>query len=330
MRVAPRRWRWALRIGVTLTIGIYILVDVDWSDLASAIAGVDLRWLVAATLVYLCAQLLSAFKWSLLGRAVGFDQPYRRYARSYYLGMFFNLFGPSTVGGDIARSLYLSGGRRRSAAVGSVVFDRLSGLVVLMALAAVTLVLLPHDFPAPLRILVVAGGTGLALGWWLLPRLIRLLPARHRLRRQVEGDLAPFWRDRWLLVRICVLSLCFHLMEVGQQWLVARAAGIELPLAYCLVFHPLLTVMVAVPVSISGFGVREGGYLYFLTRIDVDDSLAVTMGLLWWTMSAVGGLAGGLVFLRTGARLPPLRRKAKAGAGGVESVAPVTGDLRRG
>jgi uncharacterized membrane protein YbhN (UPF0104 family) len=65
----------------------------------------------------------------------------------------------------------------------------------------------------------------------------------------------------------------------------------------------------ALPLSIGGFGVREGGYLYFLTRVDVDDSIAVTMGLLWWLMTALGGVVGALVFIASGAKLPRLRAR---------------------
>jgi uncharacterized membrane protein YbhN (UPF0104 family) len=271
---SPRGWRWAVRLAVSVGIVVYILVDVDWSDLESAIAGVDLRWLGAATAVYLVAQLVSATKWSMLGRALGFDQPWSTYVRNYYLGMFFNLFGPSTIGGDFARALYLSRGRRRGVAINSVLFDRLSGLAVLMGLAATVLAVTPYEFPEPLRVVVIGGGAALLVSWWLLPRVVRLLPTEQWLRRMVEGDLAPLWRDRRLLARVAASSLCFHLLQVGQQWLVARAVGIPLSFGYCLAFHPLLAVMMAIPVSISGFGVREGGYLYFLTRIDIDDSYA--------------------------------------------------------
>jgi hypothetical protein len=53
--------------------------------------------------------------------------------------------------------------------------------------------------------------------------------------------------------------------------------------------------------------VREGGYLYFLGRINVDDSIAVTLGLLWWAVTVVAGLVGGGLFFATGAELPKLR-----------------------
>jgi len=160
-----------------------------------------------------------------------------------------------------------------------------------------------------LAAIIVVGGLALVLGWWMCPRLVRLLPRDNRFRRQVETELEPFWRDRRLLVQVSLISVAFHLTQVTVQWVLAQAAGTHLRFSYCLIFHPILSVMLALPVSLGGFGVREGGYLYFLTRIDVDDSIAVTMGLLWWAVTVLGGLVGGLLFLADGARLPKLRTR---------------------
>ena len=74
--------------------------------------------------------------------------------------------------------------------------------------------------------------------------------------------------------------------------------------------HPMLSLMMSLPLSVGGFGVREGGYLFFLTRLDIDDSIAVTMGLLWWLMTALSGLVGVLVFLASGAELPRLKARS--------------------
>ena len=302
--------RWGLRIATTLGIVVYILVDVDRGHLWEAITGVQLPWVAAAIGLYLVGQALSSLKWMMLGHSVGLPGSYREYTRFYFTGMFFNLLGVSTLGGDVVRALYLGRGRRPGLALNSVLFDRASGLAILMALGSVTLYAYPeYRFAGPLGHAVMAGGMALIVGWWTCPRLVRLLPANNRIRRQVETELAPFWRDKRLLLRVSAVSLVFHLSQVCVQWLLGRAAGVHLSFTYCLVFHPILSVMMALPVSIGGFGVREGGYLYFLTRIDVDDSIAVTVGLLWFAVTAVTGLIGGIVFLASGAELPRFARR---------------------
>jgi hypothetical protein len=302
--------RRALRIVTSLGIVTYILVDVDRGHLVDTLANVRPGPWAVALAVFLGGQALSARKWSMLGRAVGLDRSLADYTRFYFMGMFFNLFGLSTIGGDVARGLYLGDGQRPGLALNSVLFDRVSGLAILMAVGAVALVVFPgHDLPRPLSAVIVGGGACLVVGWWSCPRLVRVLPRDHRVRRLVETELEPFWRDRWI-------STVFHLSQVAVQWMLVRAAGASVPLWYCLVFHPVISVMTALPVSVSGLGVREGGYLYFLTRIDVDDSIAVTVGLLWFALTVVGGLVGGALFILSGAELPRLgmRRAESAGA----------------
>jgi glycosyltransferase 2 family protein len=307
---APRRRsvRWLLRVLVSIGIVVYILVDVDTGDLLRALTGVRLGLVAGALGLYLVGQVLSAYKWALLGRSVGFRQRFGDYLRFYFIGMFFNVFGPSTIGGDVVRALYLGDGRRPGLAANCVFFDRASGLAVLMALGAAALLAFPgYGFPWPLTAFIIGGGGALVLGWWMCPRLVRLLPEQNRLRRQVENELEPFWRDRRLLVRVAAVSLMFHLTQVLVQWTLVRAAGATVPLSYCLIYHPVISAMTALPVSLGGFGVREGGYLYFLTRIDVDDSVAVTVGLLWFVVTLVAGLGGGALFVASGAELPRLR-----------------------
>ena len=301
--------RWGLRVGVSVGLAGYIFTrKVDTAELWRVIQGVNGTLLVVAVLLYLAGQALSAVKWRVLGRSVGFERPYGAYLRFYFVGMFFNVFGPSTLGGDLVRSLYLGDGRRPVLAVSSVMFDRMSGLAVLMALGAVALLAEPqYQFPWPLTAAVVAGGIGLGGAWGTLPILVCLLPTHSHIRRQVEHDLAPFWRDRGMLFRVAGLSLCFHLSQVVLQWTLARAAGVAVPFTYCLVFHPLLAFITALPVSVSGLGVREGSYMFFLGRIGIAEPVAVTVGLLWWFCSLVGGVVGGVVFVASGARLPRVR-----------------------
>src|SRR5262249_62009548 len=97
-------------------------------------------------------------------------------------------------------------------------------------------------------------GLTFVAGWAPSPCVVLLRPPGNRLRYQVEHDLAPFWRDRRLLVWTSALSLVFHLSQVVVQWLLARAAGTSLPFSYFLVMHPILSLMMALPLSIAGFG----------------------------------------------------------------------------
>ena len=101
--------RWGVRLAISLGIVAYILYSVDREHLWHAVTGVRLQWVAVAILIYLIGQLLSAYKWFLLGRSVGLPGSPVDYGRFYLIGMFFNLLGISTLGGDVVDAFYLVG-----------------------------------------------------------------------------------------------------------------------------------------------------------------------------------------------------------------------------
>lgn len=311
----PRRFGWQRLLQIAVTVGALYLMSrlVDFGDAARILAAASPGLVAAAIAIYLLGQAMSAFRWWLIGGSVGLVDGYGHYLRFYLIGMFFMFFGPSTLGGDLVRSLYLAeGSGRRARAFNSVLFDRVNGLVVLIAIGAVAFLLFPdYGLPLPLLYVTVAAGVSLVLGWWLAPMIAaKLLPAGHRLRRFVEDDLDPFWRDRGMLVRVSAVSVLFHLVQIGTQFLVARALGLDVPFSYICVFHPLVSALSAIPITLSGIGLREGGYLFFLVHYGVDRESALAFGILWLIVIIANSLVGGLVFLATGARLPAIRDSA--------------------
>ncbi len=307
-------WRRLLQIAITLLAVGLIARLVDLRETGRILRDAHLWWAAAAVLIYVVGQVMSAFRWWLIGRSVGLGGRFADYVRFYFIGMFFMSFGPSTLGGDFIRGLYLAeGGGRRARAFNSVLFDRLNGLVILVAIGAAAFVIFPRyrrlapEFE-PMFWVTVSLGSALVVGWLLAPWLARwLLPADHRVRRFVQDDLGPFWTDRTMLFSTSVVSFCFHLVQIAGQWAVGRALGLTLPVSYIAVFHPLVSAVASVPVTFSGIGIREGAYAYFLSQFGVDSSRAVAFGVLWLLVIIINSLIGGVVFLASGARLPAFR-----------------------
>jgi uncharacterized membrane protein YbhN (UPF0104 family) len=299
---APNRAGWLAKLAVSLTVLSVLLYRAEVGRIVAALHDIRPGLLSMALGLYVCGQLLSAAKWSLVGGELGFRRFYGEYATFYFIGMFVNLLGPSTLGGDVTRALYLGGSGHRALALNSVLFDRASGLVVLVAIGLVALGLFPqYGLPASLTGLAAALALFLLLSWWMVPRLVGLiLPVDHRIRRLIEEDLAPFWRDRRFLARVAVLSAAFHLVEVSVQYVLARTLGLDVPFSYCLILHPAVSVLAAIPVSVAGLGIREGGYVFFLDLVGVSTADAFSFGLLWFAIAVAGALPGAVLLLRRG------------------------------
>src|SRR4029450_811719 len=73
------------------------------------LAAADFSFVALALVVYFLAQLASAFRWTILARPLGFDNRFKDFSFYYFIGVFFNLVAPRTVGGDVTRFCYLAG-----------------------------------------------------------------------------------------------------------------------------------------------------------------------------------------------------------------------------
>jgi uncharacterized membrane protein YbhN (UPF0104 family) len=138
----------------------------DWHQVGEAFA--HLRWglWLLAVPLYVLTQVVSSLRWQWLSRPLGFDRPLRHYFAFYFIGMFFNLVLPTSVGGDVVRAWYLDGGSgRRLSAFLSVFVERLSGLMVLIVIACVADLLCPVPLPARIHWTVWGPDALARLGW---------------------------------------------------------------------------------------------------------------------------------------------------------------------
>jgi uncharacterized protein (TIRG00374 family) len=90
--------------------------------------------------VYFLVQSLSAYRWYLLLKPLGIETSFPRIVSLYYLGMYFNFFLPSAIGGDVFKVYYLNKETGRlSASTASVFLDRdvgMGGLLIAATLVA--------------------------------------------------------------------------------------------------------------------------------------------------------------------------------------------------
>lgn len=298
----PQGW-WSspwFKVVLSLVLLAILLAETDLSQLAGAVARAQSGWVLAALLGYLASQVVSAIRWTMLARPLGFREPFSHFFGAYFTGMYMNLFAPSTVAGDIGRALFLAGGqKRRALAFTTVLADRGLGFVVLVWIAAFAIFTQPgYDLPPPLywSALVVPPTT--LLGWLFGPKLaVRFLAPENHWRTLVERDLAPYWNDYRLLAETCAVAGVFHSIQIGTQVFLAWALGIKVPASFFFIFVPVVNIVGMLPVSFSGIGIREGGYWFFLSQVGVDRANALALGLLSSVVVLITGLAGGLVFL---------------------------------
>jgi len=296
-----------LRILGCLALAAVIAWRLDWHRFREAFARLDpLPWSFAVGL-YVAAQIVSGERWRLLARPLGFGGSTVRYVAYYFVGMFFNLALPSSVGGDVARSLYLAGqergpkGPRHLEAFLTVLAERLSGVLMLAALACAAAPFCPVPLPERVWVGVAVVGAGALVGvglFLLLPiadSSVNPQSAGRGLRARLTAVAVVYRRRPWLLAGTALLSLAVQALNVAVVAACGSALGLAVPPLYYAVIVPLVTLLTLLPVSINGMGLRELGYTVFLVPLGVEPAEAVGLGLLAFAATALPALGGAFV-----------------------------------
>ncbi|GLR96524.1 hypothetical protein GCM10007858_41610 [Bradyrhizobium liaoningense] len=237
-------------------------------------------------------------------RALGVPLNWLAGWRILMISLWFNQVLPSSVGGDAVRMWLLrQRGVQWSEAVKGVAADRFTALIGLIVLMVAGLPFLLSRVSNPAAILAIGGltlagvaGTVVLLTLDRLPKRLIALPAIASFVR--FGALVRFLllqsERRGLLFGSALL---IHLVTAAACYTLARGVGAQLSVLDAGILIPPVVLLTAVPISISGWGVREGAMVACLGLAGVPSEEALSVSLLLGAISVIVGLAGGVIWL---------------------------------
>jgi len=307
---------WGERMAKIWTVGPLVLADVFqqvqpfWFVLAIACIGVVV---VSATL-----------RWQWILRVQGLHLPLRKVFAINFIGLFFNSFMLGATGGDVMKAWYVARETRhkKAEAVATVIVDRVIGLLVLFVIALVMMLTFWERVYDDVRLrtftiftLAFVAGVVLitALSFWKgfadhLPGargLLQRLPRYETMRRMVEAC-RVYAAHPAVLAKTTAVTVAVHLFSmlaivcIGQGLRVTSAGVTD----YFL-YLPIVNSISAIPISISGFGVREGMYVTMFGRVGVPGAEALALSLLGFFANLFWSLAGAPFYILHRKELPP-------------------------
>jgi uncharacterized protein (TIRG00374 family) len=298
-----------LKVGVTVIGLAIVLWKISPREIFQLLRGATWSWVLGAFILVVASLFLRAFRWQILLRGLNASVAYGRLAELYFAGNFFNAFLPSGFGGDAVRILEVARDVPGNIAAGTVIVDRLTGLVMLFVMALLVLPFRPEGFPAPLTwIILVSCLAGLLASLILLQgSLIRRFGAwlPGKLSPVGEGPVARVLQAvqgcGWKAIAGALgVSTIFNLMLVGWWYAAGRALGYEIPYTHYLLVVPLLSLALLVP-SVGGLGVREllAPYLFLSASQSSSDAAAqaVALSLLVFVIMRTASLLGAPVYI---------------------------------
>jgi len=308
-RLAP--W---IRVLITGAVIAFLAGKVNWPSLAHRFASAHPLWLAVALTVTLGSILLCGTRFYFVLRLQKISLSYFRTIHLTFVGFFFNLFLIGSTGGDAIRLFYLLRWfpHQKARATLSILLDRIFGVAALFGLALLFLPGATDRLRADLTFAPLAsalpwlgplGALLLFLGF-IIPGFLPNLPLPQKLPgRAVLLDLLRGLRDTmhggWNTVAVILVSIGVHLLSFAGATLLARA--LDLPITYSLAGLILVLIFSAsaLPISVSGHGVREGVMIFLFLHLGIgtDPESAIAYSILIYGLGLFWSLLGGIAYL---------------------------------
>ncbi|MEW5828769.1 MAG: lysylphosphatidylglycerol synthase transmembrane domain-containing protein [Chloroflexota bacterium] len=299
-----------LKLIVSLGLLAYLFWLVDWQNAFEILSQANKGWIISAPIFIFLGLLAGSLRWKL---TLADSQVYLSYRKSYFgylTGMFYNIFLPGAIGGDVVRIGYCVTltGCEPGTAVASVLLERIAGVVSVLSFILGTALFIPAAMPSIFAHGMIKMLTWAAIIW--IAALLALMAARQFWTKWgpkgsytgLKGFIFSGMQtlnnlQSKTILALFLLSIAFQGVNIVGAFVLSRAIGENLPLSAFFAVLPIVYLATLLPISLGGLGVREGSLVFLLAFYSVPTSEAITLSFLIYLNQVFVGLIGGLLQL---------------------------------
>ncbi len=298
----------AARLLITLASLWYFFTLFEVSEFVTTLGSLDPALFSISLLFIFGRNYFAAWRWKLLLSARGFAASIGTLTRYYFIGMFFNFFMPTSIGGDLARGYYIyTDGAGKLEAAGAILYERIIGIVVLAAMASATIPFM-DDFKERSEVTALVWGVFAALVFIMVALAYgSRIMSPERLRRwegSLPGKAGSLFREtvgapefRGLLTTLIALTVVYQFIGVFSAYFLALAMGDATPFTHFIALLPLVWLISMIPITINGLGLREASIVVLFNHTGTDISTAASLSLLLLFLGIVQALLGGAFYM---------------------------------
>lgn len=312
------------RVGMTVSILIYIGFNVRWAEIGKQLLRSEPTWLIFAFFLMGVAFLMGSIRWWILLKVQEIIVPLKVVTSLTLIGQFFNSFLLGTTGGDIIKTLFILKytPNQKARATLSIILDRVMGLFVFLCCALITLpwqirFLMQREETqsivyALIVVFVIISGLALFLffiPFHRLPLLFHQVWEKIPRRDILESFLVGFrehGRSRRLTFEAMVCSVVASFFVFTAGYCISLAIHLEATYIQMVTVLAFVVCITSLPISVGGHGIREGVFvlmfaIYGIINIDNTTSMgqepAILFSIIFFTLFLGWSLLGGLVYL---------------------------------
>jgi uncharacterized membrane protein YbhN (UPF0104 family) len=302
-QIMTSRW---LRWSITLGLVYLVFRRVNFANLVADLSRVPWWFVVGMVIWSLVLTAIGAYRWSLLLFLKPDLKAVYHFSRSSLLGGFYGLILPTSMAADLLKWMPLQQQYpqlTKSKLLASAVLDRVVGFTgfIISAFVAMVVGKVIYNIGLPfyliwLIVIMVFGVVvfyGLVMGINIdgLKRKIKFLAKFDEVWDLIKKE------NKAQLVKAIGVSLITEMMWMLSIWFISNIFGAGFSLVAIYVFMPIIAMIMVLPISIGGFGAREGLFLFFFSQMGYESHKILLVSAMLGVMGIINGLVGGLALV---------------------------------
>ncbi len=286
---------------LTTLILLYLLFrKLNFTELKETFIHIRIPYFILGVLMYLFGIFISSFRWNLFLRHLGFNYSTLSLFSHYLKSLFLANFLPSG-GLDVARLMFL-GKDRIKEKLSSTFIDRVFGFLAINIYVFSGLLYSLKDTRQYAPLIIVFLVLQLLFFFLLFSKkaagiftLLKRLPMGEHLFHIYE--ILHSFREKSIIVKAILYSFIIQFSYSLDVYFIVLSVRKNIGLLRSILFVPFINFITMIPVTVSGFGLREGGFV-FLFKNYIGKEAAIASSLLYYISIFVVSVTGGILLLR--------------------------------
>jgi uncharacterized protein (TIRG00374 family) len=297
-----------VKILITVIILAIVVRKVELGTMLATLAHCRFPLVILALLIFAGYQFIYVYNWGRVLSVLEEERVgYHELFKFHMIGLFYNLFLPTSMGGDLAKIYYLSKRiANRLLTIKSIVILRGTGLLTNLLLVVISVAVTSetvrlHAARAFSAASLTAAGMVMffIVSTLVVPREGKISSVLMKMKDFLGSPRDVLKHHKKQVVCILILSFVTQILIVLENYILLAALRIDIPFIDMMYIIPLTFFATLLPITIAGLGVREGVFIFFLQRHNYAADDAVAFSLLGYSLMLLMGIAGGIINVAT-------------------------------
>jgi len=283
----------------------------NFGSIFDTLKTLDTRFLIIAVVLYFIGISFIIFRWGILLKAHGYSISRLFLWQSAFIGWFYNMLLPTSIGGDFYRvyDLYKNKKVPMNENISAVVMERIIGTISGITLLVISYFLGMFEYLGRSTVIGLFSALGAILGFFTVlffPRFFRIDIVLRKFRifskigpklKEFHDMLISYRHKIKYLVTSFFFSLSLQTLFITSFFFISLSLGLGMNYRMLLFAQPFTSLASSVPIAIGGMGIRENATVFVLESFGASTADATLFSFIVLSIILFNALIGGLVYI---------------------------------